>query len=123
LNSFVKLFFFLRLKRAVVLIATNVSVGGPAEYRSVFVLLRPLEITKVSLVVIHDVVDHLLRSDTTLIVWQRRRLTSCWCHHRSGRRRLTLSSVRWLAIRRSWSLIIRRLIRLSWRRVRSLTRL
>jgi hypothetical protein len=77
LNSFVKLFFFLRLERTMVLIATNVSVGGPAEYRSVFVLLWSLEITKVSLVVIHNVVDHLLRSDTTLIVWQRRRLTRC----------------------------------------------
>jgi len=76
LDSFVELFFFLGLIRTMVLIAANVSVGGFAENRSVFVLLWSLEVTQISLVIIHDVVDHLLRSDPTLIVWQRS-LTRC----------------------------------------------
>ena len=76
MDSFVELFFFLGLVRAMVLIAANVSVGGFAEDRSVFVLLRSLEIAEISLVVIHDIVNHLLRSDPTLVVWQRS-LTRC----------------------------------------------
>ena len=76
MNGFVQFLFFLRLVRTMVLIAANMSVSGFAEDRSVFVLLWPLEITEVPLVVIHDIVNHLLRSDPTLVVWQRS-LTRC----------------------------------------------
>lgn len=69
LNSFVELLFFLRLEWTMVLIAADVPVGGPAENRSVLVLFWPREVTQVPLVVIHDVVNHLLGSDTALVVW------------------------------------------------------